>query len=172
MPMAIALSIRDTLKRFGIDARVKWPNDVLVRGHKIAGILVEHLPSKSGSHLIAGIGINVNMTEDDSLAIDREVTSILMQNGVETDPMPVMSGLLEELRGWLGKWESGGFQAIRHDWIEAAVGVGSRAVVRQPKQNIEGILEGFGEFGELVIKQDGGRRRILWSGDLLLDCAV
>ncbi|MBN2711016.1 MAG: biotin--[acetyl-CoA-carboxylase] ligase [Planctomycetes bacterium] len=166
LPMAIALAVSETLSAFGVNAQVKWPNDVLVGNRKICGILVDNIYSKNQIVLISGIGLNVNMPEEEAEKIDRPATSILIETGVTQQVEVVLDALLKRLPSWIGRWSEGGFPEIKKDWIACAAGLGHRAIVRQRLRKLEGILEDFGENGELILKEENGQRRMVWTGDL------
>ena len=79
LTLAVALGVRVALATFGVEARTKWPNDLLVDGYKICGILAE----RAGQDLVIGIGLNINMDEAVAARLDRPVTSLYLQTGVE-----------------------------------------------------------------------------------------
>lgn len=166
LPMAAALAVACMLAEYDITARLKWPNDVLVNGRKICGILVEAPPVDQGAALVLGIGINVNMDESHAGLIDQPVTSMMIETSDEYDPAEVLDRFLPHLDRWVGRWEQSGFQGIREEWIAATLGIGKPAVVEQNTQQISGILEGFGDFGELFLRTPDGRQRMVWTGHL------
>ena len=172
LPMAVALSTAEAMHAIGIQARVKWPNDVLVGGSKICGILVEHVPDGSEALLIVGMGINVNATARDLEDIDRPATSVQIETGHSVPLEQALDMFLKPLPKWLDRWEREGFPGIREDWIRSAVGIGKGAVIRQTKNELHGVLEGFGQHGEVVLRQPCGKRRLIWSGDLDLGNSV
>lgn len=166
LPMAVALGVADALRHAQVRTRLKWPNDVLVSGRKICGILVENIPAVDEVALVVGVGLNVNMDETVASSIDRPVTSILMETGSQHPTDVILESVLASVSGWIDRWAQGGFPAIRKEWIAAAVGLGHKAVVRRADGEICGVLEGFGEFGELLLRQGDGQSRLIWSGDL------
>ena len=169
LAMAVSLAVQRTLCALGLDARVKWPNDVVVHRRKIAGILSEYIPfaGKGPPGMVVGVGVNVNMTLQEAAQIDRPATSMLIELGKPTELSKVLEAVLRELPSWLLRWQTGGFQALRGAWTASTEGIGSAARVTDGAQDIEGIVEGFGDEGELLLVSADGTRHVILLGDLL-----
>jgi BirA family transcriptional regulator, biotin operon repressor / biotin---[acetyl-CoA-carboxylase] ligase len=161
LPMAVALGVAECLRALGVPAQTKWPNDVLVRGRKIAGILAEG----TGEALVVGVGLNVNMTAAEAAAIDQPATSVRVETGCESGLDIVLRQVLAAVGDWLGRWRDGGFEAIRAAWMAQTVWVGAPVEIRDGDRLRRGTLVGFGDSGELLL-QEGGERIPVWSGDL------
>lgn len=167
LTMAVALAITEMFNQHGISAAPKWPNDVLVDGKKICGILSERVESTSRTQkgIIIGIGLNVNMTAAEAEAIDRPATSILIETG-QTESLPaILESLFQPLEKWIHHWESGGFPAFRTTWTEKAGPIGKSLSVHDGPHKKSGTLAGFGEYGELLLNTANGIETI-WSGDV------
>lgn len=158
--MAAAVAVAELLETYGITASLKWPNDVLVNGRKISGILSERIPQG----LIIGIGLNVNMKAADH--IDQPATSILMETGVRNNVDDVLNRLLKCLEPRLEFWKQGGFSGIRKSWEEKVPTIGKPVAVRDGTAVRNGILEGFGDDGELLLRDENGTINPIWAGDL------
>ncbi len=168
LSLAAALGVADLLCDLGLDARTKWPNDVLVGGRKIAGILAEGVENvEERPEYVVGIGLNVNLGAAALERIDRPATSVALETGARHDVPPLLDSLLVRLARRLSQWEAGGFAALRADWMARCVWIGERVIVREGALDHEGVLEGFGEGGQLVLRLQGDKREELWSGDLL-----
>ena len=165
LTMAAALAITDQLNSEKIDAAPKWPNDVLVGGKKICGILSERIETSTRKGIIVGIGLNVNMTSVEADAIDRPATSILIESGKAQNPKTVLENLLPQLTFWIDRWNQGGFSAIRDVWVEKAGPIGKPLSVHDGDLRKSGTLAGFGDHGELLLKTEAGLETI-WSGDV------
>lgn len=163
--MAAALGISDFLNGHNIPATPKWPNDVLVGGKKICGILSERFESKLKQGIIVGIGINVNMTSVEAEAIDRPATSMLIESGDANDISQTLENLLPHLTLWLEQWNAGGFSSLRKTWTEKAGPIGKSIKVHDGDMYKEGTLAGFGDHGELLLQTSQGLETI-WSGDV------
>ena len=164
LPQAVALGVGEALGDFGIEAWVKWPNDLLAGERKICGILAE----REGEGLVVGVGVNVNMGAEEAEGIDRPATSMRIESGREFAVGGLLERVLERLPAWIEAWEKGGFGALREAWTARCVGLGEGVEVGEARERLEGILEGFGEAGQMLLRQAGGRVREVWSGDVEL----
>ena len=167
LAMAAALGVADCLEEHGLTARTKWPNDVIVGGRKIAGILPEPAPSGQLGLVVVGIGLNLGMTRDEAEAIDQPATSVLVETGSAPGPRQVLPRLLLRLSPWMEAWGKGGFAALRGGWEVRCAGLGERVTVVDDGQRLSGVLAGFGSDGQLLL-QEGGSVREVWAGSLSL----
>lgn len=174
LTMAAALAVNDLLRSRGILSAPKWPNDVLVGGKKICGILSERVERKDAftpasaapdTGIIVGIGLNVNMSSEDAGAIDRPATSILIESGQASDIPHTLEALFEPLEYWISEWEKGGFSNLCETWMEKTGPIGKPLTVHDSDIRKSGTLAGYGNHGELLIQTDNGLETI-WSGDV------
>jgi BirA family biotin operon repressor/biotin-[acetyl-CoA-carboxylase] ligase len=152
-----ALSVRDAIaasaKAARVDAPVtlKWPNDILVGGHKASGILLESHALASGRAVIIGIGVNCVGHPQDTL----HPATNLAQEGMTVTADELLSAIAANLATRLDAWMNGEpFSAIRQEWLSHAQGVGERIRVRLPDREFSGIFEDFAEDGQLVMRLD------------------
>lgn len=143
-------------------ARLKWPNDVLVDGAKVAGILLE----RAGDAVVVGIGINVAAYPT---GLDRPVTSLRAQG----DAMSQVDALLEQLAKlfdhWLSIWRWQGPDPVREHWLLNAHPPGTSMRVAQPDGNvIEGRFETLDSQGMLILRLANGGRHVIHAGDIIL----
>ena len=157
--MAAAVAVAELLIAEGVQAALKWPNDVLVGGKKICGILSEGIPDG----IIIGIGLNVNMESAEH--IDQPATSLLIETGRRRSIDELLEKLLPFLSARLGEWEQGGFSRVRKSWEANVPNLGKTVSVRDGGQTRTGILRGFGNDGELLLEEDGTISSV-WAGDL------
>ena len=167
LTMAVALAVNDLLRSKGILSEPKWPNDVLVGGKKICGILSERIERATAptTGIIIGIGLNVNMTTEEANAIDRPATSMLIETGHANDISQTLEDLFHPLEYWIGEWEKGGFSTLRKSWTEQAGPTGKPLTVHDGNIKKSGTLAGFGDHGELLLQTTKGIETI-WSGDV------
>lgn len=161
LPMAAALGVAAYLEGCGIAAQTKWPNDVLVSGRKICGILAER---REG--VVLGIGLNVNMNADEAAAIDRPATSMRIETGSEREAEEVLDELLVHLKTWIGRWEKGGFEGLREAWNARCANLGQYVEVGEGADRRTGVVLGFGAAGQLLLREDDGVQREVWVGDV------
>ncbi len=162
-----ALAVADTIEAFGCPARLKWPNDVLVRDAKIAGILVEHEDTAT----ILGIGVNVGHCPPDtpypvtsltearraSAPPDPPTPPVPPQEDGEVSVASVRARLLLALARRLDLWLAAGFVPIRDEWLRRAHPLGTTLRV----DAIEGAFAGLDPNGALLLDTPYGRRRIV-----------
>lgn len=168
LPMAVALGISDALNVLQIRTQVKWPNDLLIDGAKLCGMLLERSDAShpNGQPVVVGIGLNVNMSGQTAALIDRPATSLRIETGREYDVKEVLNQILNALPPWLEKWETNGFQAIQKDWINRCAYIGETIRVGEGNNIQTGILEGFGTHGQLLLKSPTGHISEIWAGDV------
>lgn len=174
-PLAAGLGVAEFLRvRHGIDARVKWPNDVMAADAKICGILSERVsPEPVANHgavpggIVVGIGVNINMTAEEAARIERPASSVLILTGRECGLAEELLAVLEPVEKWLGLWERGGFPALRPEVEKYAWRMGERVTVGDAQARREGKMRGFGESGELLLELPGGTISPCWSGDFV-----
>jgi BirA family biotin operon repressor/biotin-[acetyl-CoA-carboxylase] ligase len=138
-------------------ATLKWPNDVLVRDGKIAGILLEH----AGDAVILGIGLNVLEAPS---GISYQVSTIVGCGGLATVD-GARENLLSALANWFGTWQQEGFAPIRAAWLARAHPIGSTLSVRLGERFVTGTFAGTGDDGALLLDTQEGRMRIV-AGDV------
>ena len=168
LALAVALAAAAALRDLGVEARTKWPNDVLARGGKIAGILPELAPGARPPVVVVGIGLNVNMSRSEAARIEPPAASILSETG-RTVPVPqVLDLLLQALSPRLADWGAGGFEALRAEWCDCCLGLGREVSVVDGASRRRGTLSGFGPAGQLLLTGADGHTVQVWSGSLVL----
>ena len=136
---------------------IKWPNDILVGGAKLAGILLE----RSGEAVVIGFGANLAHHPHD---LDRPVTSIAALTGSAPAPGDVAGQLASVFATWLSRWRQDGVEPIRQAWLAAAHPVGTKLSTPEG----EGIFAGVDESGALRLKLSEGSIRLVHAGDVFL----
>jgi len=166
LTLASAVAVCSILRPTGVDgASIKWPNDVLSRGRKIAGILSEsRVRGATIEAVVIGIGLNVNQSEEQ---LPGGATSIAVETGLVRDRDDLLVLLLERLERELLEVRNGRFDEVRRRWEELAVmhrGHGVRAVIDGAV--VEGVSDGLDMNGALGVRLgDGSRVRVL-SGEV------
>jgi BirA family transcriptional regulator, biotin operon repressor / biotin---[acetyl-CoA-carboxylase] ligase len=162
-----ALAVAEAVERFvsGSDrVRLKWPNDVLADGAKIAGILLEARSASSGlvDWVVLGIGINIVAAPSGT----PYPATCLAQLTIAVPPVEeVLEALAESLALWLSIWENRGFSPIRDAWLGKAHGLGDPLRVRQGEDELSGRFLDLDLDGALVLETASGIRRIT-AGDV------
>lgn len=153
-----ALALRDALIACTGRAEafaLKWPNDVLLHGRKLAGILLE----SSGRHLCVGIGVNLAAVPDvtDLEAGALKPVSLREAFGVSIAPEEFLNLLAPAFAQWEARLENEGFVAVRSAWLAAAARLGEKISARLPMRTYNGIFETIDDSGALVLVTDTGR---------------
>ena len=157
--LAVADAVDALLPR-QVRAKLKWPNDVLVRDGKIAGILLE----QAGEAMILGIGVNVLHAPS---GVPYQVSTIVGCGGLATVD-GTREKLLQALASWLEIWQQDGFAPIRAAWLARAHPPGSALSVRLPDRFVTGQFAGIDTDGALLLDTPQGRGRIV-AGDVKLE---
>ena len=166
LSMAVALGVVACLDGLGVEAQTKWPNDVVVDGRKITGILPE-LAKGTPQTIVVGIGLNIGMSATEAKTmIDQPATSLFIETGRTHLPEDVLSALLPALSPKLDEWMTHGFEAMLPTWEKCCVGLGRQVSVIDGNDNRRsGVLSGFGDNGQLLLDEEAGISEI-WSGTL------
>ncbi len=157
---ATSIAIVEALSDIGIDnAGIKWPNDIIVNGKKIAGVLLE-TKSESGmlKTAIIGFGINVNMEKipDD---IKDVATSVYLEVGEKVDRTQLLVNVLYYLENLIGLIEANRENEVVEMWKRYDITLGKRVAVISGDTKVEGIAEKLDDKGFLVVKLDDGTHR-------------
>jgi BirA family biotin operon repressor/biotin-[acetyl-CoA-carboxylase] ligase len=165
--LVVALAVQRTLAHFDIPARLKWPNDVLVGGAKLSGILIETVMLPGQIAAIIGIGLNVNMTASELESLGRPATSMHLCTSREFDIADVLDALLTELGPMLSRWEAGGFSEFRAEWLGACDQMDHTiSITAADGTTRTGRAVGLGAMGELLIKDPTGEFHSITEGDV------
>lgn len=168
LPLLAGYAVDKALKARGLDAGVKWPNDVLIGERKVAGILVERIDTPEGPAAVVGVGINVDLTADE-LPVPT-ATSIGLELGSPVDRTEVLVEVLNAIREAFVAWEAGGDlngMRLAESYAEACVTVGRAVRVDLPGGAVlEGIAVEIDPAGQLVVEVDGVRHPVA-AGDVV-----
>ena len=168
----IALALRDALRALGVgaDIALKWPNDVLVAGGKIAGLLLEMGGGEPG-HLAVGVGLNLKSAPDWSDLEDQAVrpTAVSEHSRLCTND-EALNALADAFEPRYQRWIENGFAGQREEWLSAASGLGGPLTARLGDQTLEGRFADVDAEGALILDTQTGRRRI-FAADVFLPTA-
>jgi BirA family biotin operon repressor/biotin-[acetyl-CoA-carboxylase] ligase len=168
---AAGLALEAALRRVSGEAasfRLKWPNDVLADGKKLAGILIEAEPVTGGLAAVVGMGVNVVAAPEGT---PYPATS-LKALGIATDAETLFAALSEAWAEWFTVWDHGrGFGTVREQWLARAAGLGAAIQVRQSDRVIDGTFETIDEAGRLVVSHNGQSTKVA-AGDVYFGAAM
>jgi len=151
----------------GLKSQIKWPNDVLINGRKVCGILIESdVQGNTVNYTIIGIGINVNLRLADFPEIQPIATSLSHELGRDVSRLSVIRCLLVEIERLYLTLSTGG--SIYQEWRDSLVTLGRRVRVKTGEAIYEGLAESVAEDGSLLLRGlDGSLTRIV-AGDVTL----
>ncbi|MDR1812253.1 MAG: biotin--[acetyl-CoA-carboxylase] ligase [Candidatus Fibromonas sp.] len=156
-----AITLANMLQKNGIDAKIKWPNDILVNKCKICGIISEfHAPVIS-----LGIGLNVNTEKSDFAELDRPATSMFMEKGKIFEKNALLQEFLSNFKANFETLCKKGLPPFIEEWQKMGCFVGYKARVIDGGSVLEGVIEAIQNDGTLLFRTKNGLKTI-WSGDL------
>jgi BirA family biotin operon repressor/biotin-[acetyl-CoA-carboxylase] ligase len=169
LPLLAGVVVREcVVESAGVEASLKWPNDVLVEGRKLAGILVERVDTPTQAAAVVGIGINVTIRAAE-LPVP-EATSLAIAGATTTDRTVLTVALLRRLEAHYRAWLTVGGdpeQSLRDEYVRACATVGQRVRIELPDGSaLLGRALGVDAQGRLEIDADGSRRAI-GAGDVV-----
>lgn len=145
------------------DFTIKWPNDILFRGHKISGILLETMDAYDGCGVLIGIGLNLMESPDNALY----PATNLGKEGLALGFIDVLDEITESLGLGIDRYLEEGFDPFRNLWMQKAHGIGQKTSIQTGDHIISGTIEGITASGELVIVTDGGQKARITAGDVV-----
>lgn len=165
-----ALAVVDLLDAFVPPERVaiKWPNDVLIAGEKVSGILVES-GAHAGGGLWLAVGIGVNLAHAPE-ATERPATSLAAHLRADIACAPLIEAAADALAAafavWMGRWETLGFPPILDAWTARTRGLNQPCVARLGQETVTGIAAGVAPDGALRLRLADGSVRLITAGDV------
>lgn len=162
-----SLAVLETLRPIVSEERdlsLKWPNDVLLNGRKVAGVLLESFRLENGRIWVAaGVGVNVEHTPAEVMF----PATCLMESGVQiVSAKIVLSRFIHHFIQRYDAWVDDGFPPVREAWRQRAWRLGEEVTVRSGEDVITGRFEDIDEQGRLRLTLPGGIRRIVSAGDM------
>jgi BirA family biotin operon repressor/biotin-[acetyl-CoA-carboxylase] ligase len=154
----------------GLDCEIKWPNDILVGGRKLVGILTELVADPDRIHsVIVGMGMNVNTKRTDFPAELREkATSICVETGKEIDRAELLQRILEQTEILYQDYLQEGFRFVKLLWESRAASLGNVIRARTLQGTLVGRAMGLSDDGFLILEDASGKRHEISSADIEL----
>ena len=164
MTLAIGIGLCDAVRSLGVPAVLKWPNDALVHGRKLAGVLVEaHSQAQRLESIIVGIGVNLRGEPPPEVA----ATAITLEqvSGQPVDRAGFIETLLAQVEHWIDRYVAGGITEIAPAWQERmAAGISARA--QHAGHELRGEVAGLDRDGALLLRDERGALHRVRSGDV------
>jgi BirA family transcriptional regulator, biotin operon repressor / biotin---[acetyl-CoA-carboxylase] ligase len=162
LALVAAVALAETAEAFGAQPQIKWPNDLLIGGAKLSGILLE----RAGDAVVVGLGVNLAHHPE---GIDRPATSFAAVLGHAPDPDAFLVALAESFARWLYRWRSEGLAPVRTRWLEKAHPAGTALTARLPDgDSIDGLFDGLDNMGALRLRLADGQVHVIHAADVFL----
>lgn len=153
----LALSVCRALDACGAPATVKWPNDVLVGGRKIAGLLAETVVQGSTfGGMALGLGVNLNLSPGALATIDQPATSLTAWTGSPVVVDDFRDAVLEDFFARCDAFLTNGFGMIRDEYLGRCGFLGTTVEIRRPNEVLRGVAHGMTSDGELELRTAAG----------------
>jgi BirA family transcriptional regulator, biotin operon repressor / biotin---[acetyl-CoA-carboxylase] ligase len=144
---------------------LKWPNDVLLRRKKLAGVLIENARALDQTHCTVVIGTGINLAHHPD-GLEQPATSLAAE-GASVDPAEALGILAAATELWLKRWgEGAAFQAVRRAWLDRAGPLGAAISVKLPNETLQGAFGGLDASGALRLRLESGIERRIAAGDV------
>ena len=166
-----ALAVGDTIGTVGppmLEVTYKWPNDVLLNGRKVSGILLESKTTPDGAMtwLVLGVGINVVSFPEGT---ETPATCIRFEGAApDLNEVAVLEAFTRHMLSCVNRWLEDGFAPVRQSWLNHAHALGEEISVRLSNQTLTGTFRDLDERGALILDLADGRQRTIAAGDVLL----
>lgn len=155
----------------GLTPEIKWPNDILIGGKKVVGILTELSAEVDRvKHITLGVGVDVNLAASEFPPELRKVaTSLRVECGKPTVRAELATAILQELDFDYGRICAGKFPALADEWEDHCATIGKQVVVGIGERKIRGRAESLDDDGALLLRTEHGRLERIIGGDVTLD---
>ena len=171
LSLMVGLALARALRAAGVsEAMLKWPNDVLVNGEKLAGILIETQGDMLGPTVaVIGVGVNIGLPESLKLLIDQPATDVLSHVGKFSSRNDLLALMLRELVVALDQFSQHGFKVFKDDWTTLHALHGQLITVRQSHlAAYDAVVKDVGNDGSLIVEpiNQPGKRETLTSAEI------
>ena len=171
LSLMVGLVLARALRAAGVsDAMLKWPNDVLVNGEKLAGILIETQGDMLGPTVaVIGVGVNIGLPESLKLLIDQPATDLLSHVNKFSSRNDLLASMLRELVVALDQFGQHGFKGFKADWTRLHALHGQLITVRQSHlADYDAVVKDVGNDGSLIVEpiNQPGKRETLTSAEI------
>lgn len=169
LPLAVGVALAETMGALGVPVQLKWPNDLLRDGHKLAGILVETQQSPDGVWAVIGCGVNLLMPDALEQQIGRSVSAVPWLAQMERNAL--VASLLSRLAGVLAEFDDTGFAPFVERWNALHAWQGQSVKILDNGQLLQqGVAAGVDPLGRLLLRTEAGLVEVM-SGDVSLRLA-
>jgi len=169
LTLLAAVALNRAIERVtGLDIGIKWPNDLLIDGRKISGILLESATEDERiRYVVVGMGISVNLEETDyPEEVAAKAVSLRMASGRVLDRIELIAEILKEFEELYSVFNASGFEPIRLLWEARSINLNKPTVLMTAGGRIEGIPRGISETGALIVEMPDGGMQTVYSAEI------
>lgn len=168
LSLAVGVALARALERQSIGGiALKWPNDLLAGGRKLAGVLIEMVPGEPGA-VVVGIGLNIRLPAELARRIDADAVAVADLIAVAPSRNALLAAVLDELADAFGRFESEGFSTLRDDWLARHAHQGVQiSLSNEAGLCLQGRCLGVDHDGALLVRTADGVQRVV-SGEVSL----
>lgn len=166
LSFVMAVAVADVIESLAIknkldlEIQLKWPNDVLVNGKKVAGILMEALPESVDDWVILGLGVNIENKPD------IENSTSLHELGIKTSVGEALGMIMNQFDYYHDMWVIYDFPNIRKIWLKKAYKLGEVVTISDIKNRVSGVFDGLSDEGAIKIKLASGEEFSYTTGEI------
>jgi BirA family biotin operon repressor/biotin-[acetyl-CoA-carboxylase] ligase len=164
LALVAAVALQEVASAFavaGVRMEIKWPNDLLVAGAKLSGILLERIDDS----IVVGFGVNLADHPDETA---RPAINMGMLGGAP-DPARFLDALAASFARWVGRWRDEGLEPVRERWLAVAHPLGTPLCTHTASGAwVEGLFDGLDESGALRLRLADGSSQVIHAGDVFL----
>ena len=169
MTLIAGIAVAKVIRKLGLDAKLKWPNDVLIHGKKVGGILTS-ISTKEGKidYIIVGIGINANI--DLSMfpkELQKGATSVKGELKTEVSTEKIIEDILYEIEINYETFKVGNISYLLSEWKKLSDTIGKKVRIKMRTEVIEGEAVGVNRDGALILKLEDGSVREIIAGECI-----
>jgi BirA family biotin operon repressor/biotin-[acetyl-CoA-carboxylase] ligase len=172
LTVASATALRRAIhSETGLNPEIKWPNDILVHGKKVAGILTEMSAELDRvRHIILGIGVNINMSAGEfQPELRKFATSLKIESGRTISRADLATAILRELDGDYARICGGCFAEVADEWEAHCTTIGRDVTIRIGERRLRGRAESLSDEGALLLRTEHGHLESVTGGDVTLE---
>ncbi len=168
LPYLVALAVRDAVIQLGAppdDVQCKWPNDILLKGQKVCGILIESSARSSSAleYVIIGVGLNLRHSPENAQFKATSLKDALAKDISVKDAIQTLANTLKQR---LQAWDTQDFTPIKNEWTGCAWGLGEKRLINTDTAAFLATLLGLDDFGSLAVRLESGEERFITTADI------
>lgn len=170
LSLAVGVALLRALRMEGVEElSLKWPNDILLQGRKLAGVLLEISGESNGPcEVVVGIGVNVRSMGMAADVIEQPWSDLESSLGRRVERNRLAARVLSCLVEAVAQYDADGLDSFREEWQSADAFAGRAVVLQTPAADIAGVAQGVDEQGALILRLNNGERRHFYTGEVSL----